>query len=187
MRTYSQASMILSKVGITARLLNVPNRISETRFNHNSLKRKKHECIPAGYVPSAAVAVRLGGVCPVGVSAQEGSAQWGGGLSRGGSAQEGSAQGCLLSGGVCPVGVSAQWGCLPSGGCLPMGGVCPGGCLPRGCLSDTSPPHVNRMTDACENDVADGNKAIQSNASRSLAASQYLAKDRCLDIGATLQ
>ena len=32
--------MILSKVGMTARLLNVPNKISEIKFSHNSLKRK---------------------------------------------------------------------------------------------------------------------------------------------------
>ena len=64
--------------------------------------------MPVGCVPSAAVAVFVGGwvACP-GVSAQEGGVCLGGCLSWWGS---------LPRGGVCPVGVSA---CLPAGGDYP--------------------------------------------------------------------
>ena len=73
----------------------------------------KQECIPVGYVPSAAVAVWRGGWCLPGSVCPDGRC-----LSRG----------CLPG------------GCLPRG-CLP-GGVCLWwGCLPRGvCLPDTPPP-----------------------------------------------
>ena len=80
----------------------------------------KQECIPVGYVQSAAVAFCLGvGCLRGGVSAQAG---------------------CLPKGcpsrGVCP----RRGGCLPrvvsagGGGCLPSGGVCPGGVCLGGCL-----------------------------------------------------
>ena len=90
----------------------------------------QQECIPVGYVPSAAVAVSRGGggVCPGVVSVQ--------------------GRECLLRGvsiqGVTAQGVSAQGGCLPRG-CLPKGGVCPGGCLPG------TPTPVNRIRDRCKN------------------------------------
>ena len=86
----------------------------------------KQECIPAGCVPSTAVAVCWGGMSAWGVSAQ-------GRVSpRGVSVQGG------LPRGVCP------GGCLP-GRCLPGGR----GCLPQ-CMLGYTPP-VNKITDACEN------------------------------------
>ena len=81
----------------------------------------------------------------------------------GGVCPGGYAQGCVCPGGVCLGGVSAQ-----GRGCLPKGGVVPGrGCAGRGvsaqggCVCQTPPPHVNRMTGVktlpCRNYAADGN------------------------------
>ena len=45
-----------------------------------------------------------------------------------------------------------QWPSAGGGGCVCPGGVCPGGCLPQ-CMLGYTPP-VNRMTDACENNLS---------------------------------
>ena len=85
----------------------------------------KQECIPVKCVPSAAVAVCLGG---------------GGCLPRGG---------CLpgMSGGVC----LSVGGCLPIGRVYQFAGSACGGVCPRGgvCLGGVHLPPVDRILDTC--------------------------------------
>ena len=70
---------------------------------------------------------------------------------------------------------------LRDGGCLPVGGLprersaWERGFLPRGCLTDTSPPTVSRMTDACENIT--GNKAHVLRATLSSLDMEYTLRN----------
>ena len=120
----------------------------------------KQECIPVGYVPSAAVAAGGwwgGGVCP-GWCLTRGGVCPGGCLPveylprRGLFAQEGvSVQESRVWLGV----MSAQRGVYPVG-CLPRGSdqgcVCLGGCLTRGCL----PSGVSAQRIVCRGGVWPG-------------------------------
>ena len=114
--------------------------------------QNKQECIPVGYVPSAAVAVSRGVSAPGGGGGGVWSGEWG-----------------VCLGGVCLLpGVCLLLGAVWSGGCLVWGVSAPGGCLLQGgcllwerclllggvvsqhALRQTPPPPCGQ-TDACKN------------------------------------
>ena len=148
----------------------------KVRENHTKYRKTEINILKVGTLPRWGDVCQYclpedgGGICPGGMSVQEGVSAWRVSgrhphcegvyvsqyaLGRGLSALGVSAQGRCLSGrdvclgGVCPRGVSA-WR-VSAQGVSAQGGVCPGGCLPRGivCLGGCLPEGVSAQEVVC--------------------------------------